>query len=161
MLIINGLSNVIFKVEKLLAGILLSTMFLSLFLGVVYRYYFNSPLFWSDEVAIFSLIWLSFIGGSMTIKTKRSAVVSVFVDNLGEKSKRVVISLSYFIVLFFTVYFFYITMKWIVSPSILVQRSSAMQLPMIIPYFSVVAGFFAMMIHSLALFVNSLRNDVT
>ena len=69
-------------------------MLFSLAAGVVYRYVLKSPLVWSDEVAIFSLIWLTFIGGSMSVKLGRTAVVTIFVDKFTGKVKKFLLGLN-------------------------------------------------------------------
>ncbi|WP_138415977.1 TRAP transporter small permease [Aquibacillus sediminis] len=149
------ISNAVYKVEQVMAVILLSIMTVSLTAGVIFRYFLNNPLMWSGEVGVFSLIWLTFIGGSMTIKKKKSARLTILVDNLKGSLKKMVERLCYLIVLVFVAYFLYIIVHWIQTPSILQQRSSSMQIKMIYPYLSIVISFLFMTIHSLSLLVES------
>ena len=41
---------------------------LILFAGVVSRYVFNSPLFWTDELANFLFLWLSMLGTVVALR---------------------------------------------------------------------------------------------
>lgn len=156
---IERLSDWVFKVEKVLVMILLGIMFVSLTAGVIFRYYLNSPLLWSDEVAIFSLIWLTFVGGSMSIKRQQSAAVSLLTDRLKGRWKKIVYIFGFAVVALFCAYLLYISYHWLSSPNIQIQRSSAMQLPLIYVYISVPVGFAFMFIHSLSLFVKSFKED--
>lgn len=85
---IHSLSEILHSIEKILAIILCIFMLISLSLGVFYRYFLSSPLNWSDETAIFSLAWLTFIGGSMSIKRQNSAAVTLFMDKMNGKTKK-------------------------------------------------------------------------
>ena len=60
-------------------------------LGVIFRYGFNHPLLWSDEVASSSLAWMTFIGAAM-LYSKRDGHLSItFVtDRLGVRNRRAV-----------------------------------------------------------------------
>ncbi|ESU71804.1 MULTISPECIES: TRAP transporter small permease [Geobacillus] len=151
---IHRLSNAVYAIEKVLAIILCVIMLISLSLGVVYRYLLSSPLTWSEEVSIFSLVWLTFIGGSMSIKRKEYAAVTIVMDKLQDRVRKRLLSLSFLIVFVFVLYIFYLAILWVSSPTIMLQYSNAMRLPMIIPYLSVPVSFLFMVIHSLDLFLS-------
>ncbi|WP_017729162.1 TRAP transporter small permease [Halalkalibacterium ligniniphilum] len=157
--VIGKLSDVVFKLEKLLVMVLITVMFVSLTAGVFFRYYFNSPLFWSDEIAIFTLIWLTFIGGSMSIKRQQSAAVTIFVDKLNEQYRKVVVTLGFLIILVFCIFLLCYSFIWLSSPNIGLQTSSSIQIPMIYPYLCVPLGFLFMSVHSIHLFIQSLKAD--
>lgn len=157
MAVIEKLSELVFKIEKLIAIALLSIMFISITLGVIYRYYLNAPILGSDEIAIFSLIWLSFIGGSMSIKEQRSAAVTFLIDKIKGKMQRTLISIGLVILVSFVAYMLNISIQWILSPNIAVQKSVSLKIPMIYAYLSVPVGFTFMTIHALALCTKSLK----
>ncbi len=159
MAMIHWLSNMIFKLEKFIVIILGLVMLFSLAAGVVYRYVLKSPLVWSDEVAIFSLIWLTFIGGSMSVKLGRTAVVTIFVDKFTGKVKKFLLGLSVLIVLVFAVYLLYLSLQWLSSPNILVQRSNSMNMPMIYAYLSVPVSFLFIAIHAVDLLARHFRQE--
>ena len=107
--VIKKLSDIVFIVEKVLAVFFGTVMFLSLFLGFLYRYVFTSPLQWSSEVASFSLIWLTLIGASMGVKTGQTAVITMFVDRFyGKRSYQWLLALSFFIIVVFSIYVLYL-----------------------------------------------------
>lgn len=146
---IHALSNALHKLEKLLAILLCFLILFSLSAGVLYRYVLSAPLTWSDEVAIFSLAWLTFIGGSMGIKRGHAASITLLMDRVHGKVKTILMGMSFFLVLGFVAYLLYLSFVWLSSPNIMVQRSGSMGLPMIIPYLSVPVSFLFITIHTL------------
>lgn len=127
-------------------------MVTSLILGVIFRYFLHSPLSWSDEFGMFALVWITFIGGSMSIKKNRAAAVSFVMDKLSPGIRKIVFGIAFLISLLFCMFVLYLSLKWITNPSILLQKSPAVGLPMIIPYIAIPLGFLFMSVHSLDLF---------
>ncbi|MBO8163499.1 MAG: TRAP transporter small permease [Brevibacillus sp.] len=154
--ILRRISDTLFAIEKLAAIILISVMLCSLVAGVMFRYVLNSPLAWSDEVAIFALVWITFIGGSMGIKLEQAASVTIFTDFLKGRSKEIIFTIGWGIVFVFCLFLLIYSWAWIMSPSIGVQKSSSLQLPMIYPYLSVPVGLSFLTVHTLSKFVDCL-----
>lgn len=154
--IVTKLSDAVFRIEKVIVSIMVLVMSLSLIAGVIFRYFLNSPLIWSDEIAMFSFIWITFVGGSMALKTYQLANVSLLMDRLNGKLRNILLSVGFAIVLGFLIYFLIYSIPWILSPEIAFQQSTAMMLPMIYPYLSVPVGIACMTIHALDLFIKSL-----
>jgi TRAP-type C4-dicarboxylate transport system permease small subunit len=159
MVFISKLSDWVFSLEKLISILLGTLMLVSLFLGVVFRYVFDSPLIWSDETAIYSLVWLTFIGGSMAIKRQESAAVSLLMDKISGNLKVILIAISLLTVILFATLILYLSVKWLSSPTILLQKSNSMKMPMIIAYLSVPVSFVFILIHSLNLFVSNFKSS--
>ncbi|WP_413376571.1 TRAP transporter small permease [Alkalihalobacillus sp. 1P02AB] len=156
---IEKLSNWVYSIEKCLAMLFSIVMLIALFLGVIYRYVLNAPLVWSDEMAIYSLVWLTFIGGSMAIKRQESASITILVDRLRGKTKQWLISISILSVLLFSVFILILSVRWLGSPTISLQYSNSMQMPMVFPYLSVPVGFTFITIHSIHLFLLNLKTQ--
>ncbi|KIL37367.1 TRAP C4-dicarboxylate transporter [Cohnella kolymensis] len=154
--LVAKLSDAVFRIEKVIVSIAVLIMSLSLIAGVIFRYFFNSPLVWSDEIAMYSFIWISFVGGSMALKKDQLASVSILMDRLNGKIRMILLSVGFAIVLGFLIYFLVYSIPWILSPDISFQQSTAMMLPMIYPYLSVPVGIAGMTIHALDLFLKSL-----
>ncbi|MED4583243.1 TRAP transporter small permease [Brevibacillus choshinensis] len=154
---IQRTSDFIYRIEKVLAVVILCIMTLSLVAGVVFRYFLNSPLSWSDEAAMFSLVWVTFLGGSICIKRDQLAAVSFVTDRFSGKTRQVLLSLGLFIVILFCLFFLYLSLNWITSPTMSFERSDALELPMIIPYSIVPIGTCFMTIHFIHTFLHGLR----
>ncbi|MCQ6277114.1 TRAP transporter small permease [Bacillus sp. V3B] len=157
---IRILSDTVYKVEKVLANIILTIMLVSLFVGVVSRYVFNAPIVWTGEVTLFTLAWITFIGGSMSIKMKQAVAVTLLTDYLRGYFKKRVITVGLFACVIFTVALSYFSIQWIMNPMILMQKSDALQLPMIYPYLSVPVGILFMTVHTIHIFIESLQAPI-
>lgn len=92
------------KVNKIMDGVSVLCMVLILLLVVVQvgmRYLFNSPLTWSEEMAVFVMIWLTFIGSLICMRDKEHIEVTILVDYLPRPLQRIVVAFSRLASVFF------------------------------------------------------------
>ncbi len=158
MTVVRKLSDLIYSVERVLAILLFTFLLTTIVLGVFYRYFLHSPLSWSEEFGMFALVWVTFIGGSMSIKMKKAAAVSFLIDRLPTRMRGVFLIISMLITFLFCLYIFYLSAKWISDPMILLQKSQAVQLPMIIPYFGIPVGMLFMTIHTFDMLLGAFQD---
>ena len=149
MKLLNVLSDILFKIEKVIAVLLMSVILLSIVLGVVFRYFLNTPLTWTDELAIYMLIWLTFVGGSMSVKNEQAASLDLLFDKVGENVQRIFKIVGYGFVILFSTIVTYMAIKWISNPSVLTQISPGLKISMFLPYLSIPFGLFCLTIHAL------------
>lgn len=149
--LIMSLSNIVNKVERFLVIILGTVLLGSLSAGVISRYVFNSPIFWSDELALFCLAWITFVGASMSLKAKASPSITMLTDSVNPKIRKVIQVIANVILLIFVVYIFYLSIVWITGPTISHQISTSLKWPKIYFYLSVPVSFFLMIVHTLEL----------
>lgn len=141
------LSNMVASFEKKLAIILMFAMAVIVAAAVIFRYVFQSPLFWAGEVSVFLLIYITFIGGSLGLKYKTQAAVTLFTDYLPKKVNIFVSILAHIFMLLFMAILLFYCFTWISSPTVAIQRSSAILLPMWIPYGILPVGLLFATIH--------------
>jgi TRAP-type C4-dicarboxylate transport system permease small subunit len=153
------LSNGISTMEKYLAVVLMFAMAVIVTVAVGFRYFLNSPLSWAGEVSIFLLIWISFIGGSLGLKYKSQASVTILTDYLPKKTQTALAAAAHLFMLIFLFIVLYFTYKWIFSPGVTFQKSSAMLLPMWIPYSAVPLGLTCAAVHLLSNLVDLFRKE--
>ena len=92
------------KVNKIMDGVSVLCMVLILLLviaQVAMRYIFNSPLTWSEELAVFVMIWLTFIGSLICMRDKEHIEVTILVDYLPRPLQRIVVAFSRLASVFF------------------------------------------------------------
>lgn len=155
--IIQRISDGISQIEKFIAAILMLALAIILALSVAFRYFLNSPLSWSGEVAVFLLIWISFIGGSLGLKNKSQAAVTLLLDYCPARVKMWIAVFSQLFIIVFLVLLLTYTYTWILSDGVAFQKSTAILLPMWIPYSAVPIGLTFMCIHVLAQFVHVIK----
>jgi C4-dicarboxylate transporter, DctQ subunit len=146
---VKFISDIIASFEKKLAMVLMFAMAVVVSTGVIFRYFFHEPLFWAGEVSIFLLIYITFLGGSLGLKYKMQASVTIFTDYLPEKLKKIVLITGHVFILMFMAIILFYCFKWISSPNVAFQRSSALLLPMWIPYSVLPVGLTFATIHIL------------
>ncbi len=156
---VSKISNICFSFERMLAVLLFAFMSISIVLGVVFRYFLSKPLTWSDEFALFSLVWITFIGGSMSIKLNKAAAMTFVMDRVPQKVSKVLIAVGTLLMMLFGAFLLYLSLKWITSPNILLQKSQAVGIPMVIPYVAIPLGFFFMTVHALEIFLGSFQTE--
>ena len=110
------------------------------------RYFFGLSFDWTEELVRFLLVSSTFIGGSVAYR-KASLV---FFDLLQNKLPRVQNdALNIFnniIILVFLAAVLKLGYGYMMSPSVLLQKSPGLGLPMVLPYASIPLGVFFMII---------------
>lgn len=76
-----ALSATILKVERLLIIFLMALLLGLILLNVVTRYT-GASIYWVDESAVFSVVWLAFIGGSAMTRLRLDFAMSMLTDKL-------------------------------------------------------------------------------
>ncbi len=67
--------------EYLIASIFVLIMVVSISIEVLFRYFFNMPLSWCEELARFAMIWMSFIGTAIAYR-HRDLVTMNIIDRI-------------------------------------------------------------------------------
>jgi TRAP-type C4-dicarboxylate transport system permease small subunit len=78
--VIAGFQQVVDAVIRWMIIVLMLVMTAIVFAQIFFRYVFNVPLGWSEELARFAFVWVSFIGASALMRVKEHINVTVFTD---------------------------------------------------------------------------------
>ena len=130
-------------------AIVLTVMLVVVSAQVWYRFALNDPLTWSEEVARYLFVWISFLGSAVGVRSKVHLGIDL-IDKLlspnGRKIMTVVVNLL--IQIFLVVVIFWgIRILHVVQ----FQKSASLGIPMTYPYLAVPVG-------SAFMLLNSLRN---
>ena len=105
-------SDLLLKLIGRMIGVLCTVLIiLTLSAGVISRYVFNMPFFWTDEVARILLIWSIFIGAAMGFRKGASTAhigMDYFVSLFPEKIKRIAVIFKWIVNVFFCILMFVI-----------------------------------------------------
>jgi C4-dicarboxylate transporter, DctQ subunit len=156
---VTYLSNLVASFEKKLAIVLMFAMAVIVTAAVVFRYVFKEPLFWAGEVSIFLLIYITFIGGSLGLKYKSQASVTIVTDMLPKGINKFVAILAHVFMLLFMGLLLFYCFSWITSPTVAIQKSSAILLPMWIPYSILPIGLLFATIHLISNLVEVVKDS--
>lgn len=147
MKIIGGISDFIYKVEKVLIIILIPLVLFSMVLDIFLRYFFGLPTQWGQELSLYTFVWSTFIGASMSIKTKQAVSMSLVVDKVGDLWRSLLIIAGLIISLIFIVFMLYLSIEWITSSGIMSQFTPTSRIPMIYLYTCIPISLAFMVIH--------------
>ncbi len=115
-----------------------------LFVNVVLRYVFRAPLPWAEEVAIYLIVWIVFVGGSVAVRTRGHISIDLLPLLLSPVNRRrLAIAVGIAMLIFLTVFFYYSgehTLR-IRSGG---QVMPVLQAPMWLAYLAMPAGSFLM-----------------
>lgn len=118
-------------VEILLSVLGLGMAFL-VAVQVFFRYALNNSIFWSEELARFLLVWLTFLGASVVYYRGAHASVDFLYKRAGLSSRRIMnilvhlLSLAFFLVM--------VVYGWQFAHFIRLQVSAALNIPKWIPH---------------------------
>lgn len=136
------ISHIIDAYEKIFGTIALLTMLALVFYQVLARFIFGSQLRWSEELARYFMLYISFLGIGAGIKYHKHVGVDLLGAILKGQSNKVLKIVIALITLIIMIFFTYIsgavTLKIMKSG----QVSPAAHIPMWIPYATIPVGFF-------------------
>lgn len=118
----------------------MAIMTVLVFIQVIMRYVFANSLSWSEELARFIFLWLSWIGASYAVKERSHFRVEMFANLLKGSHRR---TFEYFILIVWFIFSF--ALAWLGTELVIFlhdtgQTSAAMDIPMTLPYASVPVG---------------------
>ena len=134
--------------------LLLAVMVVTVFLQVIFRFVIHSSLPWSEELARYILVWLSFLGASIGVRRKAHIGVAAITNLLKGVWRR---GVSILVPLFATVFFLFLTIYgYRILKVVFYQLSPAMEISMAIPYSAVCVSSVLMVLYSVDDFVKVL-----
>jgi TRAP-type transport system small permease protein len=123
-------------------------MVLVVLLGVFTRYVLNDSLAWTEELARYSMIWLSWLGGGLALRRGAHIAVEFVRDALPETAKSVAIFVGRVgVFLFLGICLWY---GLDLTARVSMQSTIALGISMQIPYAAIPVGALLMVYHLLA-----------
>lgn len=123
--------------EFVICGLLIA-MTIVVFSQVIARYVLQAPLSWSEELARFLLMWLSMLSAAYAFKTNSHFALRLLVGSLPSKAQRAVALCVHAIVIVFFAALLYYSIVFVAGVD--GHIAPALQIPMQIPYASIVVG---------------------
>ena len=127
--------------EELLAGILVMIMASMVFFQVVMRYLFSMPTSWSDELAIYAMLWSVYISVAWAVRERAHIRVMNFVQLFPKKIAIFLTILSDFIWFLFGIFLTYQSVLLDLSFWENTYRSPALDIDQKWPYMCLILGF--------------------
>jgi TRAP-type C4-dicarboxylate transport system permease small subunit len=109
--ILSTLSRRLAGVEAIAAGLLAAAVAGLILLNVATRTA-GAALFWVDELAIYAMVWMAFLGMSITIQRGSGVSVTILTDALPPRLHRAAALLVDGIILAFSVFLLWLCWRW-------------------------------------------------
>lgn len=86
-------SGWLLRMERHALTALMALLILLILLNVVTRYT-GMPIYWVDEAAVYTVVWLTFVGASVMTRLRMDFAVTMLTDQLGTRGARVAKSVA-------------------------------------------------------------------
>lgn len=121
--------KIIEKFEKFVACASVSVMAILVFVNVIARFIFNSPLAVADEMSCYLFVLMSFMGTAIAARRKAHLGLTIVADKLSPSAARNVQVLMYLIAAVFCLLIVIFGIEMVMSQYALGQETATMQWP--------------------------------
>lgn len=108
---ITALSDWIARAERALVRVIVLALPLMILANAAGRAV-RSPIYWMDELAILTMVWLAMIGMSLTLKTRDAVAVTMLVDVVPAPAMKAMKLVSDALVLLFGIALLVLCYRW-------------------------------------------------
>lgn len=122
-------------------------MSIAVVIQVIFRYILHQPIFWSEEIPRFILIWLTFLGSALAMKNQSHLSTSLFTNRLAKQKRMWVQFFANLLSLWFL-----LIVVWggiIIVILTMPNRTTALQMPAGLVYLAAPVGGILMIIYLL------------
>jgi TRAP-type C4-dicarboxylate transport system permease small subunit len=132
---------------------IITAMVANISAGVFSRYVFHLGIPFTEELGRYLMIWMGYLGAALAMKEGSHVGITAVVNLFRPAVRRYLHLLAHLVVFVFLALVFVRSFAHLDGLSI--QRSSAMEIPMVIPYLSVIVGIVLLSIENLVLMVRA------
>ena len=85
----NKLLSILMNLDIVVASSILAVLIVLTFLGVVWRYIFNNPFTWLEEVQTSCMVWIVFAAAGAAFRTGNHVAIEMIVDMMPKKIQKI------------------------------------------------------------------------
>jgi TRAP-type C4-dicarboxylate transport system permease small subunit len=147
--------EILYKITEVATNVFMVILFVIVNLGVFSRYLFLAPFIWTEELALFLLVWMVFLAGSLTIRRWENVRVTFFIEKLPRKVMVGIECASKLFVLAFLAFVLIISARIIpqVGPT---EVAPALNISMLLPQMGLVVGLALMVVQMVGLLLETM-----
>jgi TRAP-type C4-dicarboxylate transport system permease small subunit len=158
---VDTLDSYLTTVRKLLyytIVLMFGSQVIVVFIQVIWRFVFNDPFTWSEELARYLQVWLVLLTSSVCIREDSHLTVDYAIHNLPFKLKKILKIIVLLIIMFFLLVVIFFGSKMIIITKY--QITPAMQLPIYVVYFAFPVAGILMLIEAIIVFLKITKAKV-
>lgn len=133
------------RLEEIFLVVLMVAAVIIVAMQVVTRYVLKIPLPWSEEIARYMFLWLTWVGAAFATKERKHVTIDVVYSKLPQLGQRVCTVISTVVWIVFLVMMAYLSFKLTASVASGGQIAVGSGIPMWIPYASIPTGMTLML----------------
>ena len=141
----NKASAILMNIDIVVASIILAILIVLTFLGVVWRYIFNAPFTWLEEVQTSCMVWIVFAGAGAAFRSGNHVAIEMIVDLMPKSMQKIVVVIGYLFMQ--SIGFIQVFVKSGRSTSMLKIPYSWVYGIAIVSYFDMIISYFYALIH--------------
>ncbi len=108
---LTSLSKKLAWLELWLAALMAVGVTFLILLNIVTRY-FGAALFWVDELAIYAMVWMTFLGASVALHHRSAISIAILTDAVPEQVRQMITKLVDIIVFAFALAMLWFCWRW-------------------------------------------------
>jgi TRAP-type C4-dicarboxylate transport system permease small subunit len=145
----------LYTITEVATNLCMVLLFVIVNLGVFSRYLFLAPFVWTEELALFLLVWMVFLAGSLTIRRWENVRVTFFIEKLPRKAMIGVECVSKLLALAFLTSILVLAARIIpqVGPT---EVAPALNISMLFPQMGLVVGLALMVVQMVGLLLEAM-----
>lgn len=132
--------NLATDLAAVIGGIFTGFMTLIVVYAVVARYVFNKPVGWSEEIAVYLMIWVVFLGAAYTLKEDAHIGVDILISRLSPFHKKAMLLFHYIVGLIFMLILLVQGIDMVAFTLKMDSHSIAIDFPLVLAHSAVPAG---------------------
>jgi C4-dicarboxylate transporter DctQ subunit len=144
--------------EKVFVGGALAFASLLLFINVLLRYLFLAPISWAEELSLYLMAWIVFVGSSAVIRARGHIAIDLLPLVLPPAGRRLLAIAVSFAMLVFLAVFFYYSFHHTLRVHSIAQVTPVMQAPMWLAYLAMPVGSALMFLRTCQLVFGLVRS---
>jgi TRAP-type transport system small permease protein len=155
----NQVETTLTSIIRGICFFLLLLIVIAVFLSLVTRYFLFYPLNFSDQLAKYLLIWLSFLGACLGVKHGSHIAIDLFIKKLSDSHKKLIMIIVDILISFFLLLLIYYGFQFAWSAKIF-KDPLVFDLNMMYPYLAVPIGSLVFLIETNLCLILLLCGDI-
>ncbi|ARD49017.1 TRAP transporter small permease [Sporosarcina sp. P33] len=144
---------------KVIASLSLAIMSIVIVVQVISRYFLHSTFSWSEELARYLMILTILLGAALALRTQSLIGLEIIAENVSSGKRRVLKFFVYIVCLLFFIALLIFGLSTVAAVEH--QLSPALQISMSIPYTAIPLGALALIINTIAVLLELIKNKET
>ena len=149
--LMDMIKRFIFNIEEIISGFFISITVVVVIANVILRYFFNTALYWAEEVATICFVWSVFVGASATYKHKMNLGIDILITKGTPLTQDIVKTIVNIILLIINMYIFYLSI--IFTNASKIKPTAVLGVSSMYVNSALVVGFALLTFHSIRFFI--------